>query len=54
MAQANVKSAPCPECESPPLNAQGDGVTMDLLTTSEFAWIDNYFTALEAATVAAE
>lgn len=36
------------------LNAQGDGLTMDLLITSEFAWIDNYFTALEAATMAAE
>jgi len=35
------------------LDAQGDGLTMDLLITSEFAWIDNYFTILEAATVAA-
>ena len=36
------------------LDAQGDGLTMDLLITSEFAWIDNYFTTLEAVTVAAE
>jgi len=36
------------------LDIQGDDHAMDLLVTSEFAWIDNYFTALEAASVAAE